>query len=594
MSKPMFLAPLIGKGPGRYALVSAARGSVFATHLEAAFDSKTRRRGLLGRDSVPEDYALIIAPCSSVHTFFMRFPIDLVFVSRDGTIVKTCRSVKPWRIAGAFRAVADPWGIAGAQRAYAVIEAAPGFIDRTEIVPGEIVGLREIPERRRAADVLPPLAATSSRDAGVSRARTPGLSKPVTLTDIIAHQTPLGWFESVAIVQEMCAAVLARGPADDPRVPELPNIALTPVGGVELLAEGPGGHSLVRRACLVLLALTPEAQLPTELRLFVLGGLLPTPRFESLKELHAELEFFERPDRLDIVRVVYERYQRLLAPSAIKEVKPPAELESPVTSLGLDQQAQRWWTRKWVRKWAWIGALVVVLALVAAAATWELQRPEGQWMRDRVGQLTQAASELTDRAVKAARGYRAVVWRQLGLPSTEPGEAAPAAAAGGAAARAAVKPRNAVPPARRQEPQALPPAPLGLPKPAEPPAAVGAVTPQPAGATPAPTSSPSQLPGALPAAVATIYSAADPLVVPPELVRPVLPKGPPPGVREEDLPLVEIVVSATGEVETVKLLSSGMGPRPAMMLSAVKTWIFQPAMREGQPVRYRYRVRLTR
>jgi len=321
---------------------------------------------------------------------------------------------------------------------------------------------------------------------------------------------------------------------------------------------------------------------------------LPAPRFESLKELHAELEFFERPDRLDIVRVVYERYQRLLAPSAIKEVKPPAELESPVTSLGLDQQAQRWWTRKWVRKWVWSGALVVVLALVAAAATWELQRPEGQWMRDRVGQLTQAASELTDRAVKAARGYRAVVWRQLGLPSTEPGEAAPAAPAGDAAATAPVKPRNAVPPARRQEPQALPPAPLGLPKPAEPPAAVGAVTPQPAGATPAPTSSPSQPPGALFAAVATIYSAADPLVVPPELVRPVLPKGPPPGVREEDLPLVEIVVSATGEVETVKLLSSGMGPRPAMMLSAVKTWIFQPATREGQPVRYRYRVRLTR
>jgi hypothetical protein len=134
MSKPMFLGPLVGKGAGRYELVNAEGGSVLATHVEPAFDSKTRRRGLLGRDSVPEDYALIIAPCGSVHTFFMRFAIDVVFVSRDGRVVKTCRSVKPWRIAGALRA-------------FAVIEAAPGFIDRTGVVPGDVVRLREIPHR---------------------------------------------------------------------------------------------------------------------------------------------------------------------------------------------------------------------------------------------------------------------------------------------------------------------------------------------------------------------------------------------------------------------------------------------------------------
>ena len=60
------------------------------------------------------------------------------------------------------------------------------------------------------------------------------------------------------------------------------------------------------------------------------------------------------------------------------------------------------------------------------------------------------------------------------------------------------------------------------------------------------------------------------------------------------MPEVEILVSAAGEVETVKLLSPGVGPGSAMMLSAVKTWIFQPATRAGQPVRYRCRVRLPR
>jgi hypothetical protein len=135
MSKPTFLDPLIGKGAGRYRLLSVERGAVLAARVEPAFDSKARRRGLLGRDAVPEDYALIIAPCGSVHTFFMRCPLDLVFVSKDGTVVKACPSVKPWRIAGALGA-------------FAVIEAAEGFINRGGIVPGQVVGVREIPEER--------------------------------------------------------------------------------------------------------------------------------------------------------------------------------------------------------------------------------------------------------------------------------------------------------------------------------------------------------------------------------------------------------------------------------------------------------------
>ena len=130
MSTPTFLGPLIGKGVGQCELVNAERGSVLASRVEPAFDSTTRKKGLLGRDSIPDDYALIIAPCSAVHTFGMRTPLDLVFVAKNGTITKTCRGVQPWRMAGSMRA-------------HAVVEAAPGFIDRHEIVPGEMVALRE-------------------------------------------------------------------------------------------------------------------------------------------------------------------------------------------------------------------------------------------------------------------------------------------------------------------------------------------------------------------------------------------------------------------------------------------------------------------
>lgn len=89
-----------------------------------------------------------------------------------------------------------------------------------------------------------------------------------------------------------------------------------------------------------------------------------------------------------------------------------------------------------------------------------------------------------------------------------------------------------------------------------------------------------------------VYSAADPQVVPPTLVSPRLPKAPPPGVRLEELPEVEFVISTTGDVESVKIVSAGTGAQPGMKLSAVKNWRFEPATRGGQAVRYRHRVRL--
>ena len=105
----------------------------------------------------------------------------------------------------------------------------------------------------------------------------------MTLADIIARKTPLAWFEAVAIVQGLCETVLAREPADDLRVPELKHIVLTAEGNVTLLSEGPSGHSPVQRAGLVLLALTPEEQLPMQLRLLILEEVSPRPRLSSLQ-----------------------------------------------------------------------------------------------------------------------------------------------------------------------------------------------------------------------------------------------------------------------------------------------------------------------
>lgn len=81
-------------------------GSVLCERCERAESSLARLRGLIGRDSLGPDQGMLINPGPSVHMFFMRFPIDVVFLDRSKTVVKVVHGLKPWRTAGARKAVA--------------------------------------------------------------------------------------------------------------------------------------------------------------------------------------------------------------------------------------------------------------------------------------------------------------------------------------------------------------------------------------------------------------------------------------------------------------------------------------------------------
>src|SRR5919201_1464161 len=63
--------------------------------------SPTRARGLLGRSELPPGEGLLLRPASSIHTFFMRFPIDAVFLDRELLVLKVVAELSPWRVAGA-------------------------------------------------------------------------------------------------------------------------------------------------------------------------------------------------------------------------------------------------------------------------------------------------------------------------------------------------------------------------------------------------------------------------------------------------------------------------------------------------------------
>jgi uncharacterized membrane protein (UPF0127 family) len=90
-----------------FARVRNAEGAVVCERCEIPASSFGRARGLLGRSRLEPGEGMLIDRAGSVHMFFMRFPIDVVFLARDRTVVGVKHRLAPWRVAGARRAVAS-------------------------------------------------------------------------------------------------------------------------------------------------------------------------------------------------------------------------------------------------------------------------------------------------------------------------------------------------------------------------------------------------------------------------------------------------------------------------------------------------------
>lgn len=114
--------------PGPLLLVNESTKAAIAQRVELAVSRAERRRGLLGRQRLEAGAALVLTPCFAVHTAGMQFPIDVVFVNRQGLAVRVVRQLVPWRIAIATAA-------------HAVIELPAGTVARCDLRTGDRVSL---------------------------------------------------------------------------------------------------------------------------------------------------------------------------------------------------------------------------------------------------------------------------------------------------------------------------------------------------------------------------------------------------------------------------------------------------------------------
>lgn len=100
----MPLKPLNPKRPLRInmKLINKTKGTLLAQDVMIADNPFKRMKGLLGKKELKGAHALILKPCNSIHTFFMRFPIDVLFVDKDNKVVRAISCLVPFRITSLY------------------------------------------------------------------------------------------------------------------------------------------------------------------------------------------------------------------------------------------------------------------------------------------------------------------------------------------------------------------------------------------------------------------------------------------------------------------------------------------------------------
>lgn len=117
----------------RYRVSNQTRNTLLADAAGRADTFVSRFKGLMGVAELPMGQGLHIEPCTSIHTFFMKIPIDAVFLDASHQVVEVCHAMPPWRVSRVFfgaRSVLElPAGTAAAAQTVAgdrlVFEPAP-------------------------------------------------------------------------------------------------------------------------------------------------------------------------------------------------------------------------------------------------------------------------------------------------------------------------------------------------------------------------------------------------------------------------------------------------------------------------------------
>jgi hypothetical protein len=393
----------------------------------------------------------------------------------------------------------------------------------------------------------------------------------VALDEAIAAGVPPTWTEAVALTRAICAGL------EPPYLmPTLAQIFVLPTGHVTLTGTRHDPRGPVAGVGHLMQHLVDQSSAPAQLLEIQKQALAPTSSYASLQEFHEALSFFARPDAQGELAGYYNRAARVLEnvvrDEAFDELKEKARAEEPTP----DKPGA---PSKWRRRAA-LAAATGIVALASVLAWW-YYGAVSVWLRGPA--RTVAGSAVTSVSVVASKATavaRSAVAQLLGdAPAPEaPASTTPPERPTSRSGRA----RQAAPdlPARASGHSTA----VAPPRPANEHRVVLSEVPAPLAET---ATEP------VPLLQAFIYSAADPDVHAPTLLRPQLPKKRPEGLPKDEAGSLELLVLENGTVEEARLIPASNRLQDRLLISASKAWQFRPAEKNGRPVRYRILVPIT-
>jgi uncharacterized membrane protein (UPF0127 family) len=105
-------------------------GRELSGNVEVADYLFKRMKGLLGKNELRVGESLWIKPCMSIHTFFMKFPIDLIFLNKQNVVIATIENLQPNRLTRLY------------PKAASVLELPAGTIEATSTVVGDVIEIK--------------------------------------------------------------------------------------------------------------------------------------------------------------------------------------------------------------------------------------------------------------------------------------------------------------------------------------------------------------------------------------------------------------------------------------------------------------------
>jgi hypothetical protein len=395
----------------------------------------------------------------------------------------------------------------------------------------------------------------------------------LTLSDILGRVHSVQWHEAVALVRGV-AERLYEGAGEAVLVPELHQIEISPSGHVGV-SGGAIADEPVRHLGQLLHAVLGGSELPVQLRLAMVQATAPTPAYGSIREYDEALAYFERPTRGAVLAALYAR-------AAAVPSDPQSKLARLDTLAPLPAPERRENTAKREKSNPRTLRLVVGGALVVIACAGGLYYATTAGAVAGNTSVSAIAAKASDAVTAAATAGLSAVTERAGLGRLVPDDTADEVVTGAPAGEPTERSRAARRPVLDDQLAQVAVFDLDPVQAdgAEPPAFLDL------------TSERDALLRELAAAgiqndADLIFSSDSVGVSPPVGVRPQLPRELPSYLRPEQLTRFDLVVSETGAVESIKLVGSPRTVHDSMLLSAAKAWQFQPALKDGHPVRYR-------